>query len=318
MHDNNNEYYKFVQKIWPMIRLPISNCPIKRPLTFLPTFVLLWFLPGAECVPAEDYADRVDNWVATDALGRTLPDHAQVGDRRPGKFVGIFYFVWVGNHTEKVYDISKILEESDESKRVWGPERAHHFGCEPEQGYFHASDPWVIRRDIQMLANADVDFLFLDVTNAVIYERTVDALLAMILQMRAEGIPAPQVTFVTNAASGKTMNRIYERFYRNPDNRGAWFEWKGKPLIFGIADDPVLRKEVAEFYTIKRSWAGPLRRKNRITGNGWTHGHRILAGVTHRMFPIRFRSPRPHTRATPSVKVFNIELRTARPLARIT
>ncbi|MFT5130804.1 MAG: hypothetical protein ACI8W8_004435 [Rhodothermales bacterium] len=202
-----------------------------------------------------------DNWVATDALGRSLPGHKETGDRRAEKYVGLFYFVWVGNHTQKVYDISKILEEQDESKRQWGPAHAYHFGCEPEQGYYHAADPWVIRRDMQMLVNADVDFLFLDVTNGLIYEDSVDALLAVIGQMRAEGIPAPQVTFVTNAASGRIMNRLYERFYKDPKRADLWFRWEGRPLIFGIADDPVLRKDVAEHFTIKRSWAWTATKK---------------------------------------------------------
>ena len=114
---------------------------------------------------------------------------------------------------------------------------------------------------MHMLVNAGVDFLFLDVTNVLLYENTVDALLRVIKQMRSEGIPAPQVTFVTNAASGKTMNRIYDRFYTNSEHAGLWFEWEGKPLIFGIVDDPELRKEVAAHFTIKRSWAWTAAKK---------------------------------------------------------
>ncbi len=195
-----------------------------------------------------------DNWVATDALGRKLPIRVKTRARRDGKIVGVFYFVWVGNHAQKVYDISKILKES-EAKQQWGPEQATHFGCEPEYGYFHASDPWVIRRDMQMLANADVDFIYLDVTNTLIYEKTVDQLLKVIKQMRGEGIPAPTVVFMTNTKSGKTINRIYDRFYKGAKRNGLWFEWEGRPLIFGINDDPELRKELVGYFTIKRSWA---------------------------------------------------------------
>ena len=45
---------------------------------------------------------------------------------------------------------------------MYWSEKETHFGFEPEYGYFHASDPWVLRHDMQMLANADVDFLFID------------------------------------------------------------------------------------------------------------------------------------------------------------
>ncbi len=47
-----------------------------------------------------------------------------------------------------------VLAKQETVAKPWGPEKATHFWGEPEQGYFHASDPWVIRRDMQMLANA--------------------------------------------------------------------------------------------------------------------------------------------------------------------
>jgi hypothetical protein len=226
-----------------------------HPARIFLALALLWIWCGVPSLFADDPARPSDYWMATDALGRKLPGHGETGERRSGKSVGIFYFIWNGHHAQRVYDISKILQEPDESKRNWGPEKATHFGCEPEYGYFHSSDPWVIRRDMQMLANADVDFIYLDVTNNLLYEATVEQLLKVIREMRGEGIAAPQVTFVTNAASGRCLNVLHDHFYKDPEFAGLWFEWEGRPLIFGIADDPVLRDEVADFFTIKRSWA---------------------------------------------------------------
>ena len=167
-----------------------------------------------------------DHWVATDALGRTLPEHREVGPRRPEKYVGIFYFVWNGHHASRVYDIPKILATGEPEKH-WGPPGVTHFWSEPEQGYFHSSDPWVIRRDMQMLVNAGVDFIFLDVTNRRLFEDSVDALLKVIRQMRTERIPAPGVVFTTNTASGKTINRIYDRFYKSPETKGYGSSGRG-------------------------------------------------------------------------------------------
>lgn len=209
---------------------------------------------GASILRAAELPRPSDYWVATDALGRKLPTHAETGDRRPGKYVGVFYFVWTGIHTEKVYDISKILQ-APEPQRQWGPKMAMHFWTEPEYGYFHSWDPWVIRRDMQMLVNADVDFIFVDATNAVIYEKTVAVLLKVIRQMRAEGIPAPAVVFTTNAKSGQTINRLYDQFYKDGAHADLWLGWDDKPLILGHKNDPELRPELRDYFTIKYSWA---------------------------------------------------------------
>lgn len=230
-----------------------------------PVLQTVFFFCTALSLQAAEVGLISDHWVASDALGRELPTHSVVGDRRADKAVGVFYFVWNGNHAQAVYDISKILKQAP-SKRQWGPEHATHFACEPEVGYFHSSDPWVLRRDMQMLANADVDFIYLDVTNNLLYRDTVDALLSVIHEMRGQGIPAPKVAFLTNAGSGRCMNVLHDRYYNNPAFADLWFDWEGRPLIFGKMDDPVLRNDVAEAFTIKRSWAWTAAR---TTPNEW-------------------------------------------------
>src|SRR5207248_1211566 len=51
-----------------------------------------------------------DTWVATDALGRGLPLAEEVGPPRADKFVGVFYFLWLGQAgDEGPFDIAKIL-----------------------------------------------------------------------------------------------------------------------------------------------------------------------------------------------------------------
>lgn len=194
------------------------------------------------------------SWVATDALGRDLPTYAEVGAPRPDKLVGVFYYIWVGNHTRKVWDITEILKQP-KAVRQWGPQNSFHFWGEPEYGYYHASDPFVIRHDMQMLANAGVDFIFLDVTNARTYPETVLSVCKVISQMRTQGIAAPSLCYLTNSKSGETMNKIYDEFYAQGLYQDLWFRWQGKPLILGDPSDPVLRPDVKQFFTLKRSWA---------------------------------------------------------------
>lgn len=223
-----------------------------RILSFLG--ILLLVHPAAAESQSASNPYPSDQWVATDALGRDITTYEDAGPPRPGKLAGMFYFVWVGNHTQKARDITHILKNTPEN-RQWGEENSFHFWGEPEYGYFHASDPWVIRHDMQMLSNAKIDFIFFDVTNALIYLDTVKRILQVSSTMREEGIRTPDVCFLTNSASGRTMNVIYDEIYAKRLHPDLWFHWQKKPLIMGKADDPELRPEVRDFFTIKRSWA---------------------------------------------------------------
>ena len=74
---------------------------------------------------------------------------------------------------------------------LWGPEGAFHWWGEPDVGYFLATDPWVIRRNLSMLQDAGVDVLLCDVTNEVTYPEEVQALCEVARRMRSEGNRTP-------------------------------------------------------------------------------------------------------------------------------
>lgn len=202
-----------------------------------------------------------DHWVATDALGREVVTFETAGALKENKTVGVFYYIWHGHHSKKVYDITEILKDP-KGKRKWGPKGKFHFWGEPEQGYYRSEDPWVLRRDLQMLTNAGVDFLYLDVTNHFIYPETVHALFQMGAKMRAEGIPTPDITFTTNSKSGKTVTKIYEEFYKKGLYKDQWFMWDGKPVMMANPKDEHLTQEAREFFTIKYSWAWTKTEEN--------------------------------------------------------
>jgi hypothetical protein len=87
-----------------------------------------------------------DTWVATDALGRTVSTNEQVGSPRKDKFVGIFYFLWQGEHgLDGPFDITKILvKDPDAMKKpespLWGPQGTFHHWGEPLFGYYLSDD----------------------------------------------------------------------------------------------------------------------------------------------------------------------------------
>ncbi|MFZ4546357.1 MAG: PA14 domain-containing protein [Bacteroidales bacterium] len=207
--------------------------------------------------------DYVDNWVVTDALGRQLPSYDEAGAKRANKQVGVFYFLWLGYHGDKVYNTSKIIagypsDPMSSNNPGWGPITAPHFWGEPETGYHRSEDPWVIRRDLQMLSNAHVDFLYFDVTNGFTYLETVQALCDVSLQMRKEGISTPQIAFLTNSRP-EIINTLYDEFYKFSLYDELWFKWDGKPLIIGNLENTTTRLEVKDFFTMRGgfAWSDP-------------------------------------------------------------
>ena len=73
-----------------------------------------------------------------------------------------------------------------------GPKASYHWG-EPEMGYFLSKDEYVIRKDMSMLADAGVDVLVMDVTNAVRYWDEWNAIFPVMEKMKAEGNKVPAV-----------------------------------------------------------------------------------------------------------------------------
>ena len=118
---------------------------------------------------------NISNMCGTDHLGRALPEYGQVSEPKKGKQVGLFYYLWHGQHgTEGPYDISKMLEKDPDvfkkpESPLW-PDPKHapmlHWG-EPLFGYYQSEDEWVLRRHVQMFIDAGIDILFFDATNGL-------------------------------------------------------------------------------------------------------------------------------------------------------
>lgn len=194
-----------------------------------------------------------DTWVATDDLGRRTPLHEETGPLRPGKTVALFYYIWHGEHSTGLYDISEILDGNPEDPQ-WGPEGTFHFYSEPIYGYYLATDPYVHRKNAQFLADAGVDVIFFDVTNSFTYPGVYrDVICPLFTEIRARGGRTPQIGFLTHSGSGATVQRIYEDFYAKNLYPELWFEWDGKPLI--LATPGEMSAEMREFFTVRYSWA---------------------------------------------------------------
>ena len=218
-------------------------------------FILLSVLLLAGFAHAQDKTWDVmgDTWSATDALGRKLPGYEECGPPREDKYVGIFYFTWHGQHgTGGPYDITKILAKNPSNPK-WGPEGAFHHWGESENGYYLADDEYVIRKNARMLADAGVDVIILDVTNAATYTPVYMKLFSIYRQLRSEGLDVPQICFITNSFSEKVVPQLYEEFYSKNLYPELWFRWQGKPLILSKPDG--VSPELRDFFTFRQSWA---------------------------------------------------------------
>ncbi len=186
-----------------------------------------------------------DTWVATDALGRSLPTRPEVALPRPGKTVGIFYFLWLGQHGRRgPFDISRILAEdpsaiNNPASPLWGPPYVPHHWGESIFGYYVFDDAAVLRKHAQMLSDAGVDVVIFDVTNQETYPGSWQALCRTWDAMRKDGNRTPQIAFLTPFWNPrKVVRELWDQLYSRNLYPDLWFRWEGKPLI--LADPQLL------------------------------------------------------------------------------
>ena len=203
-----------------------------------------------------------------DDLGREIETSTAVGLQKDRQ-VGIFYFLWLGEHgTTGPYDNSKIVKNNPNalnSEKAWmaaggGPQTTHHFWGEPLFGYYFSADEWVMRKHLQMLTDADIDFIVFDTTNGYTYDARVEQIIKVWYEYLEKGIDVPKLAFYTNTSSGTTMKHIYDNIYNSkrlnkkyPRLSELWYEWDGKPMIVGNPYQASQYPELQEYFTVKAS-----------------------------------------------------------------
>ena len=207
----------------------------------------------------------------TDALGRSVSPVVSFNEERK---VGIFYFLWTGEHGSTgaqadghTLDISKLSREEITSGSDL---RKHHYWNEPLYGYYRSDDPWVFRKHLELLTIAGVDYLVFDYTNSNVeddkpvnyYKSVTDALFPVALQMQKEGWNIPKFAFMLNNASDQTVKFLYEDYYTNEEYDPLWFRARdglaldknteGKPWVI-CGDVTYLDENVKDAFYIKQT-----------------------------------------------------------------
>lgn len=162
-----------------------------------------------------------------DALGRKILPVAGFN----GKQVGLFYFLWIGQHGSASYDNSVLDIEAQKNERK--DENVHHYWSRPVYGYYDSGDPWVFRKHLELFVAAGVDYLVFDATNTYYYEEVCCNIFPVALEMIEEGWNIPRFVFDTNCRSSETVEGIFNAYYDPSTENGRRFA----PLWYRHGDE---------------------------------------------------------------------------------
>ncbi len=197
-----------------------------------------------------------DQWNAEDAVGRKSLTYEEVGAKKAGKFIGMFYWTWhtvgiaewvmpdgsIANITEIITNNPGAEDDSYHPawQNVWGG--GTFWWDEPLFGYYRTTDPWVLRKHAEMLADAGVDVVFFDCTNGnYTWKSSYTVLLETWAQAREDGVNTPQISFLLPFApttgSKEAIVELYTDLYSTGNYEDLWFYWKGKPLLMAYPDN---------------------------------------------------------------------------------
>ena len=209
-----------------------------------------------------------DSWAATDPLERSVPVGPAAPAKRTDKQVVIFYWTWHCDQNANyptIGNVSEILKNNPSALTtpndpVWdrGAGSTTHFWEQPLLGYYLTTDPWVLRKHAEMLADAGIDGVFFDCTNSPwTWKSSYDALLSTWNQARLDGVNVPKIAFILPFAGDyKMLRTIYQDVYEKGRFPELWFRFKGKPLIMSKSDiipydqDP-LNAAMRKFFTFR-------------------------------------------------------------------
>ena len=222
-------------------------------------------------------------WVFTDGLGRVSLTNAEVGDPRD-KTVAMFFWTWHCNFNgSEPINVQQAVEKYPEAIHdfdhpVWQTGGAN-FWNESIYGYYNGLDPWVFRRQAELLANAGVDTIFTDNSNSTAtWQAGYTALMESWDQAMKDGVKAPKVSFLLpfggGADSVTQLKSLYTDIFLDQKYQNLWFYWDDKPMILAhssnLDQNDLMEKEIAGFFTFRTPYSHYGKLTNRHMGEwGW-------------------------------------------------
>ena len=216
------------------------------------------------------------NLAGTDALDRTFTS-ADSEDK--DLYVGMFYFLWLGQHASEqggIYDVTEITDDGEDMDAFYttndssSPVGQYHFWGQPMWDYYRSDDEWVIRKQIEMLTMAGVDYLYLDTTNGFLYDDVTAILFEVLQDYYDQGWDVPKVMYYVATEDVSLITELYEDFYSQGKYEDLWFAPDGKPMITVLSStewdtDDYTEGAIADFFDFRyRQWPN-----DSFLRNGW-------------------------------------------------
>lgn len=217
----------------------------------------------------------VNSLCATDDLGRVISAKDMKED---GKYVGIWYSLWEGQHSGLQYEINNIQllldsgkEGQDKLADMSDAGQFYYWG-KPLYGYYNMQDPWVLTRHIELFTMAGVDFLCIDATNRFDYLEVGEVLLGLLRKYKNQGFDVPKVMFYTNTMSGTTVNKIYKDYYKSGNWDDLWFAPNGRPMIVGYTENNGYASDMTKYNNQKDYVSEKMRTYFDLKESQWPNG----------------------------------------------
>lgn len=243
----------------------------KKLTAFLLCLVLIFGLSANAVSDSKESKSEINpsTWAAVDGLGRTLSLNEDVGDKKQDKYVAMFYWTWhypwINDH--EPLTTGSVLDKYPEAVNDWDHpawggtyDGRPYFWGEPLYGFYTNTDEYILRKHAELLADADIDVVFFDTTNGTqVFTEGYEALLKVWSEARADGVDAPDISFILNFGGNEDTRTqlydIYDNLYSKGRYSDFWFIWDNKPMVMadiGALDLSVEKdKEIFDFFTFR-------------------------------------------------------------------
>ena len=245
--------------------------------------------PPAYVIPEDSliYTHPVmpDTWVFTDGLGRVSLTNKDVGDLKDDKTLAMFYWTWHidGFTTHVPVNLQEYSEKYPEAMRDWDNpvwnNTYSYWWNESIYGFYRGDDKWVLRKQAELLANAGVDVIFTDNTNAeMTWRNAYTPLMEEWTDAMNDGLKAPKVSFMLpfwdKNYTNTQVQSIYLDIFRAGKFQNLWFYWDDKPMLMAIkgsfdASKSTIEKEISNFFTFRAGQPGYVVDKTNNGDWGW-------------------------------------------------